>query len=92
MTTNEVIGAVLVALGTILGVGIPILKPLITGVRDMTKAMTELTFSVKVLTDKFNKFEVNNHDDHKRIWQKNDEQDKELIDHETRITLIENRN
>lgn len=86
MNTNEIVGAVVVALGTILGVGAMVVKPLIANV----KIMTELNESIKNLTEKFNAFEINNHDDHKRIWTKNDAQDDLLNEHETRITVLEN--
>lgn len=88
MGTNEMIGIIVVALGSILSVGVIIVKPILK----VVEVMTELTASVKALTEKFNKFEVNNHDDHKRIWCHNDEQDEKLQDHETRIRLIENGN
>lgn len=88
MGTNEMIGLVIVALGSILSVGVIIVKPILK----VVEVMTELTASVKALTEKFNKFEVNNHDDHKRIWCHNEEQDEKLQDHEKRIWLIENGN
>ena len=88
MGTNEMIGLIVVALGSILSVGVIIVKPILK----VVEVMTELTASVKALTEKFNKFEVNNHDDHKRIWCHNDEQDEKLQDHEKRIWLIENGN
>lgn len=88
MDTNEMIGLIVVALGSILGVGVIVVKPILK----VVEVMTELTASVKALTEKFNKFEVNNHDDHKRIWCHNDEQDEKLQDHEKRIWLIENGN
>lgn len=86
MGTNEAIGVVVVALGSLLGTGVLIVKPIL----QVVKIMTELNESIKTLTEKFNKFEVNNHDDHKRIWLHNDEQDKEIQDHETRISVLEN--
>lgn len=85
MSTNEIIGALIVASGAILSTGAIIVKPLIQNV----KAMTELTESVKALTEKFNTFENNNHDDHKRIWTHNETQDTVLNDHETRISVLE---
>lgn len=88
MNTNEMIGLIIVGVGSILSVGVIIVKPILK----VVEVMTELTASVKALTEKFNKFEVNNHDDHKRIWCHNDEQDERLQDHETRIRLIENGN
>lgn len=85
MSTNEIIGALIIAVGTILSTGAIIVKPLIQNV----KAMTELTESVKALTEKFNSFENNNHDDHKRIWSHSEEQDSLLNNHETRISVLE---
>ena len=86
MNTNEVIGLVVVALGTIVGTGAAIATPLIKNV----KVMTELNVSIKNLTEKFKAFEVNNHDDHKRIWVHNEKQDKEIQEHDRRILLLEN--
>lgn len=85
MNTNEMIGLVTAALGTIAGTGAAIATPLIKNV----KAMTELNASIKSLTEKFKNFEVNNHDDHKRIWQHNDKQDETLHEHGERILLLE---
>ena len=85
MSTNEAIGVIVVALGSILGVGVIIVKPIL----QVVKIMTELNESIKTLTEKFNKFEVNNHDDHKRMWNHNDIQDKTIQEHETRISVLE---
>lgn len=87
MNENEVLGLVLTALGTIVGTGIAIATPLTKNV----KAMTELNISIKNLTEKFKTFEVNNHDDHKRIWSHNDKQDETIQEHETRIRLLEEK-
>jgi len=85
MTTNEMIGLIIAALGTIIGTGAAIVTPLIKNV----KAMTELNISIKNLTEKFSEFEVNNHDDHKRIWRHNDKQDEILQRHGEQILLLE---
>lgn len=85
MNTNEMIGFLIVGLGSVLSVGVIIVKPIL----QVVKTMTVLNESIKALTDKFNKFEVNNHDDHKRIWQHNDKQDETLEEHGNRILLLE---
>ena len=85
MNTNEMIGIIIAAMGTIAGTGAAIATPLVKNV----KAMTELNFSIKALTEKFDKFEVNNHDDHKRIWKHNEKQDELIQDHGDRILLLE---
>lgn len=86
MSTQEMIGLLVLALGSILSVGVIIVKPILT----MVKAMTTLNESIKALTEKFNKFEVNNHDDHRRIWLHNDKQDETIQEHGERILLLEN--
>ena len=88
MNTNEMIGLITVSMGTILGVGVVVVKPIL----QVVKSITELNESIKNLVEKFNSFEVNNNDAHKRIWDHNDEQDDILQDHEKRISIMENRN
>lgn len=85
MGTNEVIGMVIVSLGTILGVGVIVVKPIL----QVVKTMTALNESIKALTEKFKTFEVNNHDDHKRIWKHNEKQDETIHEHGERILLLE---
>ena len=88
MANGEMIGAIVIALGSILSLGVVVVKPILK----VVEVMTELTASVKALTEKFSRFEVNNHDDHKRIWCHCEEQDEKLNDHEKRIFIMENRN
>jgi hypothetical protein len=88
MANTEVIGYLIVGLGSILSVGVIIVKPIL----QVVKTMTELNESIKNLAEKFGRFEVNNHDDHKRIWCHNEEQDEKLQDHEKRIYCIEHGN
>ena len=87
MESNELIGMIVVALGSILGVGVTVVKPIL----EVVKTMTELNESIKNLTDKFNMFDVANSEAHKRLWRHNEEQDEKLQDHETRISIIENQ-
>jgi hypothetical protein len=87
MGSNELIGMIVAALGTILGVGVTIVKPIL----QVVKTMTELNDSINNLADKFGDFETSNSDAHKRIWRKTEEQDEKLQDHEKRIYIIENR-
>lgn len=86
MNTNEMIGLVVVSLGALLSVAVIIVKPIL----QVVKSMTALNESIKALTEKFNRFEVNNHDDHKRIWKHNEKQDAEIQEHGERILLLEN--
>ena len=86
MNTNEAIGLIIVSLGTILSLGVIVVKPIL----QVVKSMTALNESIKVLTEKFNRFEVNNHDDHRRIWVHNEKQDVTIQEHGERILLLEN--
>jgi len=85
VNTNEMIGLIIVALGSILGTGAMIVKPIL----QVVKTMTVLNESIKALTEKFKTFEVNNHDDHKRIWLHNEKQDEVIQEHGERILLLE---
>lgn len=85
ISANEVVGLVVAALVVLVGLGAAIATPLIKNV----KVMTELNASIVNLTEKFKSFEVNNHDDHKRIWEHNDKQDETLQEHGERILLLE---
>ena len=87
MESNELIGMLVVALGSILGVGVTVVKPIL----EVVRTMTELNESIKNLTDKFNMFDIANSEAHKRLWRHNEEQDEKLQDHETRISIIENQ-
>lgn len=85
MNTNEiswiVVGVLVLLIGLVTSIATPMIK--------LTRTMTTLDVTIQNLIKQFNSFEINNHDDHKRIWTKNDEQDAELHDHETRISLLE---
>lgn len=87
MSENEAIGLVIGALVVIVGLGGSICIPLVK----VSNTIQRLICAVENLTDKFETFEINNHDDHKRIWQKNDAQDREIAEHETRIALLEKK-
>lgn len=87
MNESEMIGVIVIALGSIVGLGVAVVKPIL----QVVKSITELNDSIKMLNENFNDFEVTNTNSHKRIWEHNDEQDLRLNDHEIRIQLIENR-
>ena len=86
MNTNEMIGLIVVSLGSVISLAAVIVKPIL----QVVKSMTALNESIKALTEKFNKFEISNHDDHKRIWKHNDKQDEVIQEHGERILLLEN--
>lgn len=64
-----------------------------------TRAITELTTSLRIFTEHFKEVEESNHLSHQAIYQRLDEKgkilarhDEKLIDHERRISSIERRN
>lgn len=57
--------------------------------KENTKAMTELTVTMRIIGDQLSKFDEDNSKSHKRIWEHNDHQDHILNDHETRLQIIE---
>lgn len=85
MTTYQLVTLIVSICGVFLTATIATVRALVTSV----KAIQKLTDAVESLTQKFDTFEVNNHDDHKRIWEHNDEQDDKLDDHEKRLIKLE---
>ena len=60
--------------------------------------MTELTVTMKTLSDKMLNYEkemdaldIKNHESHRRLWNHNEEQDKQLNEHENRIVKLEGK-
>lgn len=75
-----------------------IYNPMSKSTKENTKAMTELTVTMKMLSEKvlqhesdMDSYAIKNHDSHKRIWDKNEEQDVRLENHETRLKIIEEK-
>lgn len=65
----------------------PIIKPVVT----LTKAITELTVTVKELKNYVDNFFSSNEKAHERIWEHNESQDEILDNHEKRIIKIETK-
>lgn len=57
----------------------------------MESATESLTESIKALRDEIKTMGSDNRASHKRLWEHNEEQDDILKDHETRITVIEEK-
>lgn len=87
MDQVTMIGIVVVGLSAIISLGVAVVKPITNAV----KAITELTISVQTLTEKMSTMETDSHAAHKRLWDKNEEQDKILNEHDVRITVLENK-
>lgn len=56
-----------------------------------TKAITELTTSLKIFTEHFNQVEADNRTSHKEIYKRLDEKGKKLASHEERLNEHERR-
>lgn len=90
----DVVLVIVVLINMILSIYNPISK----SQKENTKAMTELTMTIKNMSEKMLNYEkdmdsldVKNHESHKRLWDKNEEQDRQLIDHENRIVKLEEK-
>lgn len=81
MTEWGVVGVVIALAGLLA----TIIKP-ITG---LTRSITELTVVVKELRRDLDEQQAHASETHRRIWAKNDEQDKRLDEHDKRITRLE---
>lgn len=81
MTEWEVVGVLVVLVGLFFTVGKPIFS-LITAIEKLTNICNELN-------RKFEKFEIDNKQSHRRIWEHNTMQDERINDHEKRIHVLE---
>lgn len=85
MTEWSVVGVIVVLVGLFFAIYTPISK----NTKENTKAMTELTVTMRIIGDQLSKFDEDNSKSHRRIWEHNDYQDNMLNDHETRLQIIE---
>ena len=75
---------VLISLVTFaIAIGTPVIK--------LNTSITKLITKLDVLGKDFADLEQRNHKSHVRLWEKNEEQDKQLVDHENRIQRIEEK-
>jgi len=70
---------------TLVGLIAALIKPIIS----LTRSITELTVVVRDLKSDMDEHRAHSHDSHKRMWDHNDKQDKQLNDHEVRISNLE---
>lgn len=73
---------VLISLATF---GIAVIKPIVA----LTRTITELTVVVQGLKSDMDAQKEHAHDAHRRLWEREAEQDKQLADHELRIGILE---
>ena len=103
MTEWGVVGVVTALVGLFLAVYTPIekarerdLKENIqrekekaAAVKENTAAMTRLTVCMEALQKQFAQFEQENRSTHRRLWERSEEQELRLADHEKRIERLE---
>lgn len=81
MTEYGVVVIVVAMLTTAITIGAPVIK--------LNTAITRLIVKLDSLGGDLDALEKHNHESHRRLWDKNDEQDEKLADHETRLQVIE---
>ena len=86
MNDANAIGLVIGALAVVVPLAVSIIKPIV----NLTKAITGLTVKLDDVKVEVDTNEKHNHESHKRIWEHNEMQDKQLADHDARIRVLEN--
>lgn len=81
MTEWGVVGVIVALVGLFFTVGKPIFN--------LISAIEKLRHTCNQLIEKFDKFEANNKESHKRIWEHNKNQDDIINDHEKRLHVLE---
>ena len=91
MTEWEVFGVITALVAFVAAIVGPLIK-LNTSITRLTETAAHLTEKIGQLVRDMAAQEEKSSESHRRIWAKNDEQDATLADHETRITVLENKN
>lgn len=79
----QIVGVIVVLIGLAGSIVGPVVK--------LNSSITRLTVTMERVVKDMDSLKENSHDAHQRLWEKNDEQDKVIHDHETRITTLEKR-
>ena len=83
VTPWEVFGVIVTLVGFAIAIGTPIIK--------LNTSMTKLIEGLGNLREWLDELTEKNSKSHERIWKHNDEQDEKIGNHETRITLLEEK-
>ena len=79
----QVVTVIIALVGLVTAIAAPLIR--------LNNNITKLTVMLDQALERLTKQEENSHISHKRIWDKNEEQDKMLNDHEKRISFIERK-
>lgn len=83
MTEWEVYLVIVSLVGFAIAVGTPIIK--------LNTSITRLIDRLNNLDESMDELTVRNSKSHERLWKHNEEQDKQLNEHEKRITVLEEK-
>lgn len=87
-----VVTVIIALAGLVAAISTPVIKGIkekAIETKENTQAMTELTMSIKNLSQKLIMLENNNTQAHRRIWEHNDKQDKILEGLSKTVTILE---
>ena len=76
---------VVVVIIALVGLFATVIPPIVK----LTKAITELTTTMRVMDRQVTELTTTNKESHQRLWDKNEEQDETINDHEIRIGILE---
>ena len=79
----QVVTVIIALVGLVTAIAAPLIR--------LNNSITKLTVMLDQALERLTKQEENSHISHKRIWDKNEDQDKRLNDHEKRISFIERK-
>lgn len=86
-----VVTVIIALVGLIIAITSPLLKNVkerALETKENTQAMTQLTMSIKNLSDRLLLSENNNTQAHRRLWEHNDKQDKILEELTKQVTIL----
>lgn len=79
------------AIAVLVNLFLAVYNPMSKSTKDNTRAMTELTVTLRQLVMDFNEFKDDNKSSHQRMHKRNDAQDVKIGEHETKLYNHENR-
>ncbi len=82
MSEWQVVGVIIALVGLVGAIVAPLLR--------LNSAITKLTLTVDRLVRDMDEQHRRSHDAHEKLWDHQNEQDEKLVNHEIRITKLEN--
>lgn len=76
---------IVLVLAELIGLFLLLGKPILT----LNKTITEFNTELKNMGQRVSKLEDSKSEAHNKLWEHNDQQDKRIADHETRIRVLE---